>query len=93
MWIAEPLTASSKTLGRWERVPSPKAGNTLTKAPLSTRKQRPEMSSFTYSSRALSSLHIVTVAILGAAGWLQLFAYYHQNAYDRNATFVAVYHV
>ena len=80
MRILEPLTASSKALGRWERVSSPEAGNTLTKAPLSTRKRRPEMSSFTYSSRASAHLarHVVTVAILGAAGWLhgalQLFA-------------------
>ena len=52
----------------------------VTKAPLSTRKRSPEMSSFTYSSRASARLarHVVTVAILGAAGWLhgalQLFA-------------------
>ena len=50
---------------------SPEAGNTLTKAPVSTRKQRPELSSFTYSSRACLSLHVVTAAILGAAGCLQ----------------------
>ena len=80
MRILEPLTASSKAFGRWERVSSPEAGNTLTKAPLSTRKRRPEMSSFTYSSHAHARLarHVVTVAILGAAGWLhdalQLFA-------------------
>ena len=68
--MVEPLAASSKALGRWECVSSPDAGNTLTKAPVSTRKRQPEISSFTYSSRALLSLHVVTVAILGAAGWL-----------------------
>ena len=73
MQFVEPLTASSKALGRWERVSSPEAGNTLTKAPLSTRKRRPEISSFTYSSHACARLarHVVTVAIFGAAGWLQ----------------------
>ena len=55
------------------------------------------MSSFTYSSRACARLarHVVTVAILGAAGWLQgglqLFALSPKALMIENTSVVAVY--